>query len=123
MNQNQAAHPIPAEEVMAFLDGELPAEQAATVSAHLEECATCREVAGGFRQVSAQVAAWTVEPAPARMTYKVTAAVKPKRRMRPWVWQVALATMGLFVIVMMSVPNLLRSRVAVLPTRGAMYVT
>ena len=110
MNQNQAAHPIPAEEVMAFLDGELPAEQAAAVSAHLEGCAACREVARGFRQVSAQMAAWTVEPAPVRITYKVTTALKPKQRMRPWVWQATLATMGLFVIAAVSVPNLLRSR-------------
>ena len=113
MNQaNQAAHPFSAEEVMAFLDGELEPEQAAAVSAHLEECAACRETAAGFQQVSAHMASWTVEPAPARVTYQITSALKPKRLVSPWVWKGALTAVAMLMLVAISVPNLLRSRSA-----------
>lgn len=109
---NNTIHPIPAEEVMAFLDGELPAEQAAAVSAHLEGCAACREVAGGFRHVGAQMAAWTVEPAPARLTNPVKALTNPWSAVKAWAWRAAVASAVALVVFAIATPNLLRSRSA-----------
>jgi anti-sigma factor RsiW len=62
---NVSEHPIDREEVMAYLDGELPASRTAVVAAHLEQCAGCRALAADLREVSRQMAAWHVEPAPA----------------------------------------------------------
>ena len=62
---NATEHPIDREEVMAYLDGELPRARAALVLGHLEQCAECRGLAADLREVSRQMAAWQVEPAPA----------------------------------------------------------
>jgi predicted transcriptional regulator len=48
------------EEVMALLDGELSTERAASVSAHVAECAECREFVEILRNGSMTVANWTV---------------------------------------------------------------
>ena len=55
-----AAHPVAAEQLMALLDGELPSDEALAVSAHLEHCAECAELAGQFRGVSRSLAGWVV---------------------------------------------------------------
>ncbi len=47
-----------AEEVMAWVDGELVADEARAVAAHLEECAECAWVAEQFRGMSEQLARW-----------------------------------------------------------------
>jgi len=64
---NVTNHPIDREEVMAFLDGELPAVRAAFVLTHLEECRECRMLADDLGEVSRQLAAWDVEPVPATL--------------------------------------------------------
>ena len=38
-------HPIEAEELMAYLDGELAPDQAAIAAAHLETCMECQQIA------------------------------------------------------------------------------
>ena len=122
-----SSHPIDKQEVMAYLDGELPVGRAMIVAAHLEQCAECRLAAEDLRLVSRQLLAWQVEPPPAGLTERVTAAVEapaqraaqaePKKSLwggmlsqqplvRPWVWGVA----GGLVLVAASwllVPNLL----------------
>jgi hypothetical protein len=50
---------------MAFLDGELSAVAAQTVSAHLKDCAQCAMVAEQFRATSEMLSRWDVETAPA----------------------------------------------------------
>jgi hypothetical protein len=65
---NRALHPTEQEEVMAYLDGELSADRAAVIAAHLRECADCEALAASLRGVSQQTAAWRVESSPARMT-------------------------------------------------------
>ena len=52
------------EEVMALLDGELPTERAELVSAHLAECAECREFIEILRSGSMTVSNWTVPVLP-----------------------------------------------------------
>lgn len=57
-------HPVEREEVMAWLDGELPAVRAADVATHVASCADCGALAADLRDVSDRVAVWRVEPAP-----------------------------------------------------------
>jgi hypothetical protein len=54
-------HPIEQEELMAYLDGELPADQATEALSHLELCPECQTLAADFQGVSQQLMAWEVE--------------------------------------------------------------
>ena len=54
------AHLIDQEELMAYLDGELPVGRAAIVASHLEGCAECKALTADLRQVSQHMAAWQV---------------------------------------------------------------
>src|SRR5215471_858141 len=115
-----STHPIDKQEVMAYLDGELPVERAATVAAHFDQCAACRSIAEDLRVVSRQLLDWQVESSPARLSEGVTAALQASARAepqagqekslsglvfhhlvrRPWVWAVAgSALVVLFLIV------------------------
>jgi anti-sigma factor RsiW len=55
-------HPIEAEESMAYLDGELLMDRAATAAAHLERCRDCQGLAADLQGVSQRLRAWQVEP-------------------------------------------------------------
>jgi hypothetical protein len=65
-------HPVDKELVMAYLDGELAAEQAARIAIHLDQCAECRELAEGLRGISSHLLAWNVEPASQRLSHAVS---------------------------------------------------
>jgi len=54
-------HPIEQEELMAYLDGELPADQATEALSHMELCPECQTLAADCRGVSEQLMAWEVE--------------------------------------------------------------
>jgi hypothetical protein len=71
---NSSTHPFEQEEVMAYLDGELSANRAASVAAHLRECAECAALAEHMREVSSQLTNWSVEPAPETLTKNLEAA-------------------------------------------------
>jgi anti-sigma factor RsiW len=60
-----ATHSVAPEEIMAFLDGELSAVEAQTMSAHLKDCAQCALVAEQFRATSEMLSRWEVEAVPA----------------------------------------------------------
>jgi len=130
---NNITHPVEKEELMAYLDRELPAERAAVVGVHLEQCAECRVLAADLRLVSEKLATWQVEPSPARLAERVTAAanetaheaatrrdrqgildvLKPRRPLVPhWVWGLAGVAVVFLFIAAISIPNLLRSRIA-----------
>jgi hypothetical protein len=84
-----AVHPVAPEEVMAWLDGELAADEAQAVAAHLEECGECAGVAAQFRGMSEQLAGWSVEEVPARVEAGVMAADGGRRRLsrgQRWIW-------------------------------------
>ncbi|MCU1251793.1 MAG: hypothetical protein JWQ49_4822 [Edaphobacter sp.] len=53
-------HTVTPEDIMAFLDGELSASEARTVSAHLKDCAQCAVVAEQFRATSRLLSRWDV---------------------------------------------------------------
>jgi anti-sigma factor RsiW len=126
-------HPVEREELMAYLDGELPVGRAAAVAAHAEQCAECRALAADFRRVSERLSTWQVEPAAARLAERVDMSAQkhfeePKARKaqipnlaplalpRPliprWVWAVAGTFVLLLLVVAVSIPNLLRSKIA-----------
>src|SRR5260370_10864719 len=54
-------HPLEQEELMAYLDGELPMGRAATAAAHLERCGDCQSIAADFQGVSRRLMAWQIE--------------------------------------------------------------
>jgi uncharacterized protein DUF4349 len=126
-------HPVEKEEIMAFLDGDpVEGDRAALVASHIEDCAECRAVAADLRSLSERLAAWQVEPSPASLTQRIEAAAgehfsaskrqglgflpaRPKRRFSTRMrWAVGLAGgfAALLFIVAISIPNLLRSRMA-----------
>jgi Domain of unknown function (DUF4349)/Putative zinc-finger len=126
-------HPIEQEELMAYLDGELDAGQAASVAAHIAECHECQALAADLRTVSERLTAWQVEPSPARLAEGISQAVsnrsaeqkynktaKPLFKpisipRRPFLrWAVGLSATGaaLLLLFAISIPNLLRSRQA-----------
>jgi len=55
-------HPFAPEEVMAFVDGELSADRAQSLSAHIDQCAGCHETAAAFRSTSHSLSEWRVDP-------------------------------------------------------------
>jgi hypothetical protein len=57
-------HPVTPEDLMALLDGELPPEEARSVSVHLDRCAECANLVQQFRVVSQSLSSWTVPAAP-----------------------------------------------------------
>lgn len=62
-----AVHAVSPEEVMAFVDGQLMAEEAAVIEAHVAECEECAGLVREFRRVSEAMADWNVPPVPVRL--------------------------------------------------------
>ncbi len=74
--ERHAQHAFDAEEVMAYLDGELEARRAAELAAHLVSCSECQEVARGFRALSERMLSFEVERPSAGMNESVLAALE-----------------------------------------------
>jgi hypothetical protein len=54
-------HPIDQEDLMAYLDGELPPDGASEALSHLELCQECQALAADFRGIAQGLLAWEVE--------------------------------------------------------------
>ena len=100
--ERNAQHAFDAEEVMAYLDGELEARRAAALAAHLVSCSECQEVAQGFRALSERMLSFEVEHPSAGLNETVLAALdsgKPAKApaagraqdQRAWSWRSILA--------------------------------
>jgi len=106
MNRSlQPAHSIDPEELMAYLDGELPVERARECAAHLEQCRECQALAADLKSLYQQMNAWQVGAPPESLDRAVRLALEaeslPGRKeggasdrarplwRRPWVWAVA----------------------------------
>jgi hypothetical protein len=70
-----AQHAFDAEEVMAYLDGELEARRAAALAAHLVSCSECQEVAQGFRALAERMLSFEVERPSTGMNETLIAAL------------------------------------------------
>jgi hypothetical protein len=90
---NKIIHPVEPEELMAYLDGEVPSRRAEIAAAHLIECAECREVVAGLRHVSQGLGVWGVESTADSFPPTVSVALdeNPERRgeipMAPRSWR------------------------------------
>lgn len=73
-------HAFDAEEVMAYLDGELEPRRAAMLASHLEHCAECQSVAKDFRHVTERMLRFGVEPSPEILADTVLNALNSKQR-------------------------------------------
>ncbi len=116
-------HPFATEEIMAFVDGELSAEQTQAVSSHIGQCAECATVAARHRGLSEQMTSWRVDVAPARLVDRFSAGTGEeasrlgvlKRRRSP-VFRYAIgigsSLAALALLLAISIPNLLRSKMA-----------
>jgi anti-sigma factor RsiW len=82
MDRN-AQHAFDAEEVMAYLDGELEARRAAALAAHLVSCSECQEVAQGFRALSERMLSFEVEHPSTAMNETVIAALDSSKSAKP----------------------------------------
>jgi hypothetical protein len=97
-----ADHTAQFEEVMALLDGELPADAAERVRLHLTSCADCQQFAGEMRGVSERVAVWHVGHAAAALRANVS---------RPWFRnRMLLAAAAMLVLVVGAFPLLVQRR-------------
>jgi hypothetical protein len=75
-------HPIEQEEFMAYLDGELPADQASQALSHLELCPECQTLVADFRSVSQDLMAWEVESPEAGISLEINAALEERLQKR-----------------------------------------
>ncbi len=70
-------HAFAPEEIMAYLDGELEAHQAAALASHLEHCVECQAVVAQLRQVSERLLNFQIEAY--AMKLEAAAVLSPKR--------------------------------------------
>jgi hypothetical protein len=107
-------HPIEREELMAYLDGELPADRATEALSHMELCPECETLAADFRSVSRELLAWEVESPEVGISSAIRAALGERLQKREaatvsssrfknrvmtsrWIWAGALALVCLAV--------------------------
>jgi hypothetical protein len=67
---NTTTHPFNPEEIMAYVDGELPADRAQSLSAHIDQCAECHELAASLRSTSQTLSNWTAATAPVNAQFE-----------------------------------------------------
>lgn len=126
---NTATHPIAPEEVMAFLDGELSGDRLHSVSAHIDQCPECRDVARSLRTASQSLASWTISEVSPPLEYRIESAstrmhsahanmrlggaVRPRHWTRKrWVLTLTAAGGTFLLLLAVSIPNLRRSKMA-----------
>src|SRR5712672_587167 len=112
-------HPIEQEELMAYLDGELLVDRAATAAAHLESCRECQELAAVLQNVTRRMMAWHVEPSDLVMRADIAVALherkQPRRRVSKWKWALAgtaVAALSACVIIIFFLPNASRNQLS-----------
>jgi hypothetical protein len=124
-----SSHALAPEELMAYLDGELPADRAAGVVSHLQRCTDCQALAADLRDLSQRLMSWEAEirgeQTPPKIVAeleehqkqgKATGTVAPSQRRimpRRWAWAGAFAVVC--VIVGLSVRFTTSDRLATFP--------
>lgn len=105
----ESRHAVEPEEMMAYLDGELPAARAAEAMTHLERCAECQKLASDMRRVSQDMAAWQVKPLRA-MPAPAMPVEQPKWSFRNLIQSRVHAFVGASAIVVFAVVVVVSSR-------------
>ena len=100
-----ADHPVSPEDLMAYLDGELPHAQAAVVQAHVAGCDGCQRSSGELRGVSRDMSRWQVEDPPATFTAPWPAPGRQEKVPSRFGWllkpSIALVAVGAVVAVVL----------------------
>ncbi len=73
---NTMTHPVRPEEVMAFVDGELPDVWNEFAAGHIAECKECQDAVAEFRKGAEELHAWKIETMPTRVEERVRAGAK-----------------------------------------------
>jgi hypothetical protein len=73
-------HAMEQDELMAYLDGELPTDRAAAAVAHLERCPECQTFAADFRILSRQLMAWEVEASDSVIPLRIVEALEQREQ-------------------------------------------
>src|SRR5262245_36478341 len=68
----KAVHPLPPEDVMAYLDGEVNGEEERDIQSHLAGCPECQRLSADLRENSMQLRAWSVEGPPTSLVVPAT---------------------------------------------------
>ncbi len=105
-------HVVEAEELQAYLDGELETVRQGEVERHLSACAECSAVIRDLQRVSQTLQRWQVEPAPATLRPPKVEEARPTLR---WTWPRLVLAFGgtaavLLLALSVALPNLLKSR-------------
>jgi hypothetical protein len=101
-------HPIEQEELMAYLDGELPADRAGVAAGHLERCRECQSLAADLQGLSRRLLEWQAEPTIQGVGPVLSAALKEpgakprKHSRRIWRWALAVAATGVVTLAVVS---------------------
>jgi hypothetical protein len=82
MSTPTITHPVVPEELMALLDGELPADRSQFVSAHTESCGPCGSTLQELRRVRQNIAVWQISPVPPSVEARVGATGARSSRTR-----------------------------------------
>ena len=134
--ERNAQHAFDAEEVMAYLDGELEARRAAALASHLVSCSECQEMAQGFRALSERMLSFEVEHPSAGVNETVLAALDSAKspnaagtdraqNQRGWNWRqvfgrrrnwAVACAVAVVAILAITIPNL--RRLATVPLNG-----
>ena len=69
-------HPFAPEEIMALLDGELPADRAQSVSAHVEICHECGMLAKELKSAKQELSSWKIGTLPVSIVEHVYSVVE-----------------------------------------------
>ena len=100
-------HPIEQEELMAYLDGELPVDRAGAAAGHLERCRECQSLAADLQGLSRRLMEWQVEPVSQEISATLVTAhresERPKRahKIPRWTWALA----GTTLVAMLAIPS------------------
>ena len=103
---SKANHPIEQEELMAYLDGELPVDRAGAAAGHLEHCRECQGLAADLQSVSRRLMEWQVEPVVPEITPNLLSALgQSRQRSRPRArrWLFGLTAAALATLAFMAV--------------------
>lgn len=87
---NTTLHEISPEEIMALHDGELPADRAKEVAAHLESCSECGVLMESFDFTDRALASWTADVARASLQPPPEGSYRPpswwRLKAKPLAW-------------------------------------
>ena len=119
-------HPVAAEEVMAYLDGELAGTRATVVQGHIATCDRCQDIASRLRSLSAELSEWQVADvaafAPPQLPgTRATLSTPGWRRARVWRLAGAAAVLTLVTSWLVVVNYPVGNQTVMVPSDAALY--